>query len=309
MPDPETFLTELYVAADEFCKTELPPERRPGPAAALARGEVLTLAVFGQWQQFPSEAAFYRWATRHLRGAFPRLPSRPQLNRLVRRHGGALAAFALRLGRALAVGDDRAFEVLDGTGVRTRNAKRRGAGWLPGVAAVGQCTRLGWYEGVRLLLAATPGGAITGWGFGPANTNDRTLAGTFFAVRAAPDPRLPGVGRPTSDRYVADMGFAGEACEARWAAEAGAVVVCPPQSDSKRAWPKPRRRWLAGIRQIVETVNDRLLATFRLDRERPHALDGLQARLAAKAALHNACIWLNRRLGRRDLAFADLIAW
>lgn len=33
--------------------------------------------------------------------------------------------------------------------------------------------------------------------------------------------------------------------------------------------------------------------TFRLARERPHALDGFQARLAAKVVLHNFCIWLN----------------
>jgi hypothetical protein len=307
--DPETFLTELYVAADEFCKAGLPRERRPGPAAGLCRSEVVTLAVFGQWQQFPSEAAFSRWATKHLRPLFPGLPSRPQLNRLLRRCRDATVAFALHLGRALAAEGDRAYEAIDGTGVRTRNAKRRGAGWLFGQADIGWCTRLGWYEGVRLLLAVTPRGAVVGWGIGPASTNDRVLADTFFAARARPVPGLPAVGRPVSDCYAADMGFAGAEREARWAAEAGAVVVCPPQSDSARAWPKPLRRWLAGIRQIVETVNDRLLATFRLDRERPHALDGLQARLAAKVGLHNFCCWLNRRLGRPSLAVADLIDW
>ena len=31
--------------------------------------------------------------------------------------------------------------------------------------------------------------------------------------------------------------------------------------------------------------------------------------VAAKAGLHNACGWLNRKLGRPDLAFADLIDW
>jgi 2-polyprenyl-6-methoxyphenol hydroxylase-like FAD-dependent oxidoreductase len=45
-----------------------------------------------------------------------------------------------------------------------------------------------------------------------------------------------------------------------------------------------------------------LLNTFRLARERPHALDGLQARLAAKVALHNFCLWLNVQLGREPLA-------
>ena len=58
MLDPETFLTELSVGVDAFCKEHLPPERRPGPAASLARSEVVTLALFGQWRQFPSETAF-----------------------------------------------------------------------------------------------------------------------------------------------------------------------------------------------------------------------------------------------------------
>ena len=308
MLDPETFLTELYVLADEFCKVH-PPAPRPGPAPALAESEVLTLALFAQWQRFPSEAAFYRYAAKRLRPLFPRLPSRPQFNRQVRHAQEALTAFALELGQVLAADGDTAYEAIDGTGVRTRNAKRRGAGWLAGLAGIGRCTRLGWYEGVRLLLSVTPRGAITGFGIGPASTNDRTLAETFFAVRAEPDPRLPGVGTPTSDRYAGDMGFSGQECEARWAADYDAVVVCPPQTGSKREWSKPWKRWLAGIRQIIETANDRLLETFGLDHERPHALDGLQARLAAKVGLHNVCLWLNRKLGRADLEVADLLDW
>ena len=306
---PATFLTELYVSVDTFCQTQLPPEEHAGRPPALDRSEVVTLAIFGQWAEFPSERAFYRYACRHLRPCFPRLPARPQFNRSLRRCQEAITAFALFLGQTLATGDDRAFEVIDGTGVATRNAKRRGRGWLAGQADIGACTRLGWYEGVRLLLAVTPSGAVTGWGFGPAATNDRVLAETFFAARATPHPGLAGVGTPTSDRYVADMGFTGRDCEARWAALYGAVVVCPPQSDSLRAWPKPLRRWLAGIRQVIETVNDRLLTTCRLGRERPHALDGLQARLAAKVGLHNFCVWLNRQVGRADLAMADLLDW
>jgi hypothetical protein len=308
MLDPETFLVELYVAVDEFCKQRLEPERRPGPAAALDRAEVLTLALFSQWQQFPSEAAFYRWATKHLRPLFPTLPSRPQFNRLVRHWAEAITAFALFLGQDLAT-TDHAFEVIDGTGVRVRNAKRRGAGWLAGLADIGTCSRLGWYEGMRLLVSVTPRGAITGWDLGSASTNDRALADTFFAARATPEARLSSVGVPVSDCYVADMGFSGRQREAAWAQVYGAVVVCPPQPQSRRAWPKPLKTWLAGIRQIIESVNDRLLTTFGLDHERPHQLSGLHARLAATIGLHNACLWLNRKFGRPDLAFADLIDW
>ena len=44
----------------------------------------------------------------------------------------------------------------------------------------------------------------------------------------------------------------------------------------------------------------------RLDRERPHLLQGVRTRLAAKVALHNFCIWLNCQLDRPNMAFADL---
>jgi hypothetical protein len=43
--------------------------------------------------------------------------------------------------------------------------------------------------------------------------------------------------------------------------------------------------------------------------ERPHTLEGFAARLAARVALHNWCIRINREPGRPDLAFADLVAW
>ncbi|MCH8292362.1 hypothetical protein IH992_14810 [Candidatus Poribacteria bacterium] len=76
-----------------------------------------------------------------------------------------------------------------------------------------------------------------------------------------------------------------------------------------RPWPKSLRRWVASIRQIVETVNDKLHNTFRLDRERPHCISGVRTRIAAKVALHNFCIWLNRSLSRPNLAFADLLGW
>jgi len=58
MVDVDTFLTMLYVMADDFCTTSLPPESHPGPQAALSRSEVVTLALFGQWQGFGSERGF-----------------------------------------------------------------------------------------------------------------------------------------------------------------------------------------------------------------------------------------------------------
>jgi hypothetical protein len=286
----------------------LPSERHPGPVPALSRSEVLTLAIAGQWQGFGSERGFYRYAQRHWRAAFPTLPAREPFNRQLRQQHGALIACVLFLLERLQV--ERApFEALDSAAVPTRAAKRRGAGWLPGVAEIGWSNRLGWFEGVRLLLAVTPSGAITGFGLAPGRAKDQPLADSFFGLRRYPHRRGASVGAPARGPYVVDKGFEGRVHHRRWRDDYGATVICPPTRSSTQAWPKPWRRWLAGIRQVVETIFDKLFHTFRLDRERPHALAGLQARVAAKIALHNFCPWLNDQFGRPPLAFAELIAW
>jgi hypothetical protein len=308
MVDIDTFLTIIYVMVDDFCKQCLPAECRPGPKASLTRSEVVTLALFGQWHPFASERDFYRYAQRHLRGAFPRLPHRAQFNRLLRQHSEAMVGCFLHLVHQLQA-QHCAYEALDGTAAVTRNSKRRGLGWLPGLADLGWSNRLGWYEGFHVLLAVNPIGVITGFGFASASTKDQPLAETFFALRACPDPRLASVGAPAQGPYVTDKGFEGEDRHQFWHEVYGAEVLCAPKRNSRQPWPKAWRRWLAGIRQIVETVNGSLQHVFRLDRERPHTLTGFQARLAAKMALHNFCIWLNQHLGRPPLAFADLVAW
>ncbi len=100
------------------------------------------------------------------------------------------------------------------------------------------------------------------------------MAETFFAVRHRPDPRLTSVGSMARGPYVTDKGFEGEENHRRWMECYGALVIHPPKRNSSRKsnWPKRLRRWVAGIRQIVETVYEKLLNTFGLHRERPHEL-------------------------------------
>ena len=327
MLDPDTFVTALYVTVDETCKScGIPPRALPGhrgPAPGLAPSEVLTLALLAQWGRFASERSFYRFATATLRPAFPTLPDRTQYNRLLR----APYACLVQLGRTLAATlravrePQAAYEVLDTTAVPTRNFKRRGSArsWLAGQAALGHSTRLGWFEGFRLLAAVTPHGILTGFGFGAGNAKEQALTTVFLAARAQPAgaARLASVGRAPAPgapaTYVADAGFHGRQTHQVWAARYAAVVVTPPGGNwvatSRARWPRPWRRWLSARRQIVETLFDRLLFTCRLSRERPHTLAGFAARLAATAALYNACLTLNHQLGRPLLAFADLVAW
>ena len=142
MIDIDTFLTILYVMAEDFCNHHMNTEIRPGPKASLSRGEVITLAVFGQWGRFQSERDFYRHAHHNLRSAFPDLPERSQFNRLLRHYRDAIVHFCLYLVELMEA-QECPYEALDSTGVVTRDAKRRGRGHLAGLANIGWSNRLG----------------------------------------------------------------------------------------------------------------------------------------------------------------------
>ena len=323
--DRETFLTTLYVFVDDFCREHLAPVSHPGPRAALSRSEVLTLALFSRFELFRSDHDFYRWAQRHLRSAFPTLPHRTQWVRQMNRERAALEQLGVALAGRLR-GPAGSFEALDLTAAPIRKSKRRGRGWLPGYAAYGM-SREGWFYGFNVLLAVQPDGVITGWGFGPGNAKDQTLAEVFFAARhevkcgrrpAVLDPERPGskpltldsAGLPVTGVYLADKGFQGSMLHAHWRHKYGAEVWSPPQDErAKHPWPKGLRRLLASKRQIVETAIDKIKNHFGLRDERPHTLPGFACRLAARMAMHNYCIWMNRQLNHPNLAFVDLLEW
>jgi hypothetical protein len=310
MVDVDTFLTTLYVIVDDFCQSRL-SERpcQPGPEASLSDSEVITLTIFARWSRFTSEREFYRYASGHLRKAFPTLPDRSQFNRLMRFYTDLIEEMALHLAKAMEAWECP-YQALDSSAMPVRDAKRRGEGWLAGYADIGWSNSLGWYEGFRLLVAVDPTGVITGFGFSAASATDQQVAETFFAARYRPNSRLASVGFASSGPYVTDKGFEGEENHRRWLDRYGAQLICPPKRNARKGrWPKRLRRWVAGIRQIVESVYDKLFNAFGLWRERPHELSGLRARLAARVALHNFCVWLNQQLGRPRLAFADLLGW
>jgi hypothetical protein len=163
MLDVDTFLTALYVMVDDFCHSHA-PKKCPGPDASLSPSEVITLAIFARWSRFSSERDFYRYASGHLREAFPTLPNRSQFNRSLRSCTELIEEMALYLAEVLKA-YQCPYEALDSSAMPVRDAKRRGAGWLAGYADIGWSNSLGWYEGFRLLCAVDPSGVITGFCF------------------------------------------------------------------------------------------------------------------------------------------------
>jgi hypothetical protein len=136
----DTFLITLYVLVDDLIRHLPENASNPGPKPSLCRSEIVTLALISQWKQFPRETGFVIYAKRHLCGAFPGLPSRTQRNRAIRNHHDAIVAVGQALVRQLG-SQEQVYELLDGMGVSVRNNRRRGRGWLAGIAQVGFSNR------------------------------------------------------------------------------------------------------------------------------------------------------------------------
>lgn len=304
----DTFLVTVYVLVDDFCQSQ-PEPRHPGPVAALSRAEAVTLCLFGQWSRFQSERDFYRFCDQRLRHLFPRLPDRSQFNRQLRKHYTVYCAFLSHLAQHLGA-EEASYEVVDRCAFATRDRRRRGEGWLFSHTDIGLSNRLGFFEGFHILDCATKDGIVTGFCLAPASAKDQPMATAFFAARHTSDSRFPCVGEGSlCQDYLGDKGFSGPRLHRRWKEAFCVSFHCVPQHNHAKPWPKPWRLWMARHRQIIETVHDKILNTFRLAKERPHHLYGALCRLAAKYALHNLCIYINRQLGRPNLAFADLLGW
>ena len=96
----------------------------------------------------------------------------------------------------------------------------------------------------------------------PPPTNK--LAETFFAMRARPNLRLISVGSASSGPYISRQGLRGSREPSAVARTLRAWHIHPPKRNSRqRSWPKRLRRWLAGIRQIVETCLRQALQHLR----------------------------------------------
>jgi hypothetical protein len=136
------------------------------------------------------------------------------------------------------------------------------AGWLPEDTDKGLCSRLGFFHGFHLLSVVNPHGIITGFGVAPASCVDKPLADAVFTARHTKDPRAAFAGAASrSGVYVADRGFVGEKWHQHLWRDFGVVVINPPRRTDALAkfWTKALYRWQAGLRQIVETVHDKLL--------------------------------------------------
>jgi hypothetical protein len=333
--DLDTFLTTLYVLIDDWYKGEMQEVvgKRRGPKPQMSDSEVLTVAVAGQWRvgvPWRSERGVVRYMQKHGRQWFPTMLQRSAFNERVRKLWRLLVILQQHVAQWLQSADDL-YEVVDTVPLPAcslSQIQNRDGHWLFWSSKGHGGTRGGWYWGEQMLVSVLPQGAITGWLVGSAHSDDRWLLQALISQRcgqfvlAGPAPRQPS--RPSippehvgpllacghrlhTDYFLGDQGFNGWRWHDFWADRYPVRILSAPPTHAERPWSQAARRWLNSRRQIVETVFAVLTQVFDLQRLRAHSRWGQYTRISLATSAFNLGIFLNRRLGRPDLAHETLI--
>ncbi len=332
--DFDTFLITVYSIIDDLYQEHILSSRpnRPGRHPVLSDVEVLTLTILRQWLSHLSEREYTRWAKDYLGRYFPYILSQSAMNRRMRSLTLILCALGPlieeRLRREVR---SPTYEVLDSVPVPLMAICRGQKHKLFGdEASIGQGgSDGGWYYGVKLLLAVTSDGVVSGFVVGPARSREHWLTEAILTWRvdkrrevATPEelgtvlgeshkkgkPLLLGPGGPvgpsagtgeaTGSIYLADQGFRGSSWNRHWLEEFRARVLTKDQFLREPVEVRRRiSRQFSRLRQVVERAIGGLVDSFGIKESRARSYAGLLARIGAKVAAYNLRVILNHHLG------------
>jgi hypothetical protein len=290
--DLDTLATALYARTDDLLKAA--PERAPWRPAAgicpqITDAELVTLAVMQALLGFASEARWLRYARRHLRHLFPRLPQQPGYNKRVRKLAATMCWLIRILARDTSLWADDVW-VVDSTPVecgRSRETARRSdlAGW----AEYGYCaSHSRYFWGLRLHLLCTLHGLPVGFALTGAKADERTVLLDILAADPGLAAMLPG------QILLGDKNYYGRDFEAAITG-AGAHLLRPARKGEPE---RPGTRFFKPLRQIIESVNDTFKGQLDLERHGGHTPGGVITRIVQRILALTAAIWHNDHAGQ-----------
>lgn len=332
--DLDTFLTTLYVFVDDWYSAQMAHQmrRRPGQAPRMSDSEVLTVGLAAQWRvgvPWRSERGAVRYLQAHGLGWFPTMLQRSAFNERVRNLWTVFVSLQQQVNEWLRQADDL-YEVVDCVPLPAcslAQTQTHDGHWLWWSSKGYGGTHGGWYWGEQALVSVLPSGSVTGWMIGSAHSDDRWLLQALLSQRCGnlmlvgPEAKQPNrvsappahvgprlaAGKTHPVYYLADQGFNGWRWCQFWQTQYATQVVTAPASHARNPWSSVTRRWLKSRRQIVETVFAVLTQVFDLQHLQAHSRWGQYTRVSIAMAAYNLGIYLNRLLGRPDLAHATLI--
>lgn len=257
--------------------------------------EVLTLSVMQEALSNDSERSFHRFVKKNYHHLFPKLLARDRYHRRRKALWAVKALLLQHLGKQLAA--NVRWLVVDSAPVETvkfarsqsgkRSIPEAEYGFIPSEKRI--------FFGLRLHGLISDQGAIVGFALTPANASEREVAAGELLTEHA-------------GQYVlADNGYSGESFREATARDSHQVLASPKPTERPASKAEARlRRWLRAKRDLIETVFNILADQFRLETTRARSIWGVASRIVAKLLAFNLSIFLNRLLGRSDLAIKNL---
>ncbi len=286
--DLDALATAVYVTIDDalIADPSLAPERPSvGTAIELSDAELLTLAVLQALLGYTNEARWIRYARGHLSELFPYIPNRPGYNKRLRNSITMMAAMIRLLATRCDTWHDDLW-LIDSTPVecgRSREtAKRSNTAGYGGYGYCASHTRYFW--GLRLHILATPSGLPTSFALTNAKTDEREVARDLLDI----DPAL--LADRKGQTLIADKGYRSKEFET-FLADLDINFVRPA---TKTETPRPDRRYLRPLRQIIESINQTFKAQLDLERHGGRSTTGVVARVWQRMLALTAAIWHNQ---------------
>jgi hypothetical protein len=282
--DIETLITALYVKIDN----EYGGVKCFGRPPKLSASELLCLAVAQALLGQRSECRWMRYASKHLTGMFPYLPTRSAYNKRLR----SALPLVKRIIRDLARDSDFWFDnqwIVDSTPVPCAMSRPAVKGSnLAGWASYGYCaSHSRYFWGLRLYLVCTPTGMPMLWALANAKLGEREVLAAMLEVDAAL------IAERGSILLIADKGFASAAFE-KELAEQGITLLRPSRKREKKRFGEPM---LKKVRQLIESVNDTLKGQLDLEFHGGRTCEGVAIRVAQRVLALAAAIWFNNMTG------------
>lgn len=163
---------------------------------------------------------------------------------------------------------------------RSRDTQQRSelAGW----AQYGYCrSHSRWFWGLRLHLIATPAGLPIAFALTGAKADERDVCAAMIAQA--------GIAR-AGQTLIADKGYRSAAFEAQLH-DAGITLIRPATRSEP---PRPGRRFLGPLRQIIESTYNTLKTHLSLERHKGRTPTGVAVRVLTRILALTAAIWHNR---------------
>ena len=287
--DFDEFCLYVYVIIDEICQQLAPFLKRPGTKPMCSDSELIAMALIGECKGWDIETDMLSNWKSH-RDLFPHIPSQSRFNR--RRRNLMFIINWIR--RLLLSWLDIAQEnqcIIDSLPIPVMQfhlVPSSTGDWRAYEARFGKVSsKKETIFGYKLHLLVTMGGLILDFVLVPANETD---------LKAGLDLLF----EHTDLNVIGDKAYiSAEIAQELWDNNRVRLQTLP-RKNQKAQLPKPIRRLVNAVRQMIETVNGQLSDQFNIERNHAHTFWGLCARLYTKLTAHTLCIFINRLLGKSD---------